>query len=154
MQGGTRIKIGSKYIGINEPTYVVAEAGVNHNNSLKRAKELIVKAAKAGADAIKFQTYKAERLVTKKAPRFWDWKGEPKKHGTQHDSYATMDVDQFPLKHYPELIRTCKQHRIEFLSTPFDEISADALVKLGMKAIKIFSFSLPHFSFFFFFFYF
>ncbi|HEY4514264.1 MAG TPA: N-acetylneuraminate synthase family protein [Candidatus Paceibacterota bacterium] len=137
MQGETRIKIGSKYIGINEPTYVVAEAGVNHNNSLKRAKELIVKAAKAGADAIKFQTYKAERLVTKKAPRFWDWKGEPKKHGTQHDSYATMDVDQFPLKHYPELIKTCKQNRIEFLSTPFDEISADALVKLGMKAIKV-----------------
>lgn len=132
-----RIKIGKKYISSNDPTYVVAEAGVNHNNSLSRAKELIQKAARAGADAIKFQTYKAGRLVTKQAPRFWEWKGEKKKDGTQHDSYATMDVDQFPLKHYPELIRTCKRYGIEFLSTPFDEDSADALVKLGMKAIKV-----------------
>lgn len=132
-----RIKIGTKYISPHDPTYIIAEAGVNHNNSLKRAKELIVKAAKAGADAIKFQTYKAGKLVTKTAPRFWEWKGEPKRHGTQHDSYATMDVDRFPLKHYPELIRTCKRHNIEFLSTPFDEESADALVKLGMKAIKV-----------------
>lgn len=132
-----RIKIGNKYIGLYEPTYIIAEAGVNHNNSLNRAKELIIKAANAGADAIKFQTYKAARLVTKTAPRFWEWKGEPKKHGTQYDSYATMDVDQFPLKHYPELIRTCKKHNIEFLSTPFDEDSAYALVKLGMKAIKV-----------------
>ena len=132
-----RIKIGTKYIGLYEPTYIVAEAGVNHNNSLNRAKELIRKAAKAGADAIKFQTYKAGKLVTKTAPRFWEWKGEKKKDGTQHDSYATMDVDQFPLKHYPELIKTCRKHNIEFLSTPFDEDSADALVKLGMKAIKV-----------------
>ena len=132
-----RIKVGKRYIGPNDPTYVIAEAGVNHNNSLKRAKELIVKAAKSGADAIKFQTYKADRLVTKKAPRFWEWDGEPISDGTQHDSYETMDVSKFPLKHYPELIKTCKKHDIEFLSTPFDEDSADALIKLGMKAIKV-----------------
>ena len=133
----TRIKVGNKYIGRNEPTYIVAEAGVNHNNSLKRAKDLIKEAARAGADAIKFQTYKAEKLVTKTAPRFWKWEGEPKKQGTQYDSYATMDVDKFPLKYYPELIKTSRAHNIEFLSTPFDEESADQLVKLGMKAIKV-----------------
>ena len=51
-QSPIRVKVGNKYIGQNEPAYVVAEAGVNHNNSLKRAKDLIIEAAKAGADAI------------------------------------------------------------------------------------------------------
>ncbi|MFA5942625.1 MAG: N-acetylneuraminate synthase family protein [Candidatus Paceibacterota bacterium] len=130
-----KIFIGKRAIGDNEPAYIVAEAGVNHNGSLARAKELIRKAAEAGADAIKFQTYKADKLVTKTAPRFWDWKGEEKKKGTQHDSYALLD--KFPLKHYPELIKTCRKYGIEFLSTPFDEESADALVKFGMRVIKV-----------------
>ena len=131
------VKIGGCKIGSGQPCFIIAEAGVNHNNSLARAKDLIKKAAIAGADAIKFQTYKAERLTTKVAPRFWEWKGEPIKKGTQYDSYRTMDVDKFPLKHYPELIKTCKKYGIEFISTPFDEDSADALVKFGMKAIKV-----------------
>lgn len=130
-----KIFIGKRTIGDDEPAYIIAEAGVNHNGSLVRAKELIRKAAEAGADAVKFQTYKADKLVTKTAPRFWNWKGEEKKTGTQHDSYSLLDT--FPLKHYPELIKTCKKYGIEFLSTPFDEESADALVKFGMKAIKV-----------------
>ena len=129
------IRIGKKTVGDGHPAYVIAEAGVNHNGSLARAKDLIKKAAAAGADAVKFQTYKADKLVTKRAPRFWDWKGEEKKKGTQHDSYSLLD--KFPLKHYPELIKTCKKYGVEFLSTPFDEESADALVKFGMKAIKV-----------------
>ena len=80
------LKIGNKYIGINSPTYVVLEAGVNHNGSYERAIELIDKAHEAGADAIKFQTYKAETLVTKEAPKFWDWKGD-KEMKTQFDAY-------------------------------------------------------------------
>ena len=131
----TKIFIGKRAIGSDEPTYVIAEAGVNHNGSLARAKELIRKAAEAGADAIKFQTYTAGKLVTKTAPRFWDWKGEENKKGTQYDSYSL--IDKFPLKYYPELIKTCRKCNIEFISTPFDEESADALVKFGMKAIKI-----------------
>lgn len=129
------VQIGKRTVGAGFPTYVIAEAGVNHNGSLARAKQLIREAAKAGADAIKFQTYKADKLVTKKAPRFWNWEGEERKNGTQHDSYSLLD--KFPLKHYPELIELCKQEGIEFLSTPFDEESADALVKFGMKAIKV-----------------
>ena len=143
----SRIQIGKKFVGPNDPAYVIAEAGVNHNNSLKRAKDLIKKAASAGANAIKFQTYKAERLTTKTAPRFWEWKGEPIKKGTQYDSYRTMDIDKFPLKYYPELIKTCRKYGIEFLSTPFDEESADALVKLGMKAIKVSSSDLTNLPF-------
>ncbi len=129
------IRIGKRTIGNGFPAYVIAEAGVNHNGSLIRAKELIRKAAANGADAIKFQTYTAGKLVTKSAPRFWNWKGEAKKNGTQYDSYSLLDG--FPMKHYPALIRECKKHGIEFLSTPFDEDSALQLVKFGMKAIKI-----------------
>src|SRR3989338_815855 len=129
------IQVGKKTIGKNHPAYIIAEAGVNHNNSLELAKKLIVTAAEAGADAIKFQTYQAEKLVTKTAPRFWEWGGEEKPDGTQFDSYKTMD--KFPREYYPELFHTCEEHGIEFLSTPFDDDSADFLVKLGMKAIKV-----------------
>jgi N,N'-diacetyllegionaminate synthase len=129
------VEIGNRKIGRNQPTYVVAEAGVNHNGSLDRARDLIAAAAKAGADAIKFQTYKAEKLVTKSAPRFWRWDGEEKQDGTQYDSYSRLD--KFPLEAYPDLIESCKDNGIEFLSTPFDEASADALIRFGMKAIKI-----------------
>lgn len=130
-----KIKISKKYIGPDEPAYIVAEAGVNHNNSLALAKKLISTAAKAGVDAVKFQTYKAEKLVTKTAPRFWEWEGEEKKDGTQYDSYSAMD--KFPLKYYPELLKTCREYGVDFISTPFDEDSADFLIKLGMPAVKI-----------------
>lgn len=130
-----KIKIGKRDIGIGEPIYIIAEAGVNHNGSLERAKELIVKAAEAGATAIKFQTYKAEKLVTKTAPRFWDWEGEEKPDGTQYESYSKLD--KLPEDTYPKIIETCKKNNIEFLSTPFDDESADFLENLGIKAFKI-----------------
>jgi len=130
-----KIQIGKRFISQEEPTYVIAEAGVNHNGLLDRAKELIKKAAEAGADAVKFQTYKAEKLVTKKAPRFWNWEGEEKKDGSQYDSYS--ELDKFPMEYYPELIQTCDDCGVEFLSTPFDEESADKLIEYGMRAIKI-----------------
>ena len=130
-----QIKIGKKNISPSHPACIVAEAGVNHNNDLGRAKELIVSAAKAGVDAVKFQTYKAGRLVTKTAPRFWEWEGEENPNGTQYDSYSTMD--QLPLEVYPELVKTCEENGVEFMSTPFDDDSADFLIKLGMKAMKV-----------------
>lgn len=129
------IKVGKKIIGPEYPVYVVAEAGVNHNNDLSRAKELIVTAARAGVDAVKFQTYKAGRLVTKTAPRFWEWEGEENPEGTQFDSYSTMD--KLPFEVYPELIKTCEENGVEFLSTPFDDESADFLIRLGMRAVKV-----------------
>lgn len=129
------IKVGKKIIGPGYPAYIVAEVGVNHNNDPERAKELIRSAARAGVDAVKFQTYTAGRLVTKTAPRFWEWEGEEKPDGTQHDSYSTMD--RLPLDVYPELIKICEENGVEFMSTAFDDDSLDFLVKLGMKAIKV-----------------
>lgn len=107
---------------------------MNHNGSIKRAKELIIKAAKAGADAIKFQTYTADDLVIKGVPKFWNWEGD-KDRQTQYDAYKK--IGGFPLENYPKLIEICKNNNIEFLSTPFSIKSADYLVSIGMKAIKV-----------------
>lgn len=116
-------------------TVVIAEAGVNHLGRMDYAEELIKTASRAGADIIKFQTYKASKLVTKNAPRFWDWEGEKEKDGSQFDSYSNLD--SFERKDYASLIELCKKYNIEFMSTPFDEDSAEMLVDLGMKGFKI-----------------
>ncbi len=114
---------------------VIAEAGVNHNNSLKIAKKLIRAAKNAGANIIKFQTYKAEKLVSRKAPRFWNWSGEVKQKGTQYDSYKRLD--KFGFEEYRKLKKLCDKYEIEFMSTPFDNESADMLQKIGVKGFKV-----------------
>lgn len=126
------IKIGNKTIG-NEP-YVIAEFGVNHNGSLERAFEGIKKAAIAGADAIKFQTYTADELVVKGTPKFWDWEGD-KQHESQYDAYKA--IGGAPYEWYPQIMKCCEENNIEFLSTPFSIEAADYLNKIGMKAFKI-----------------
>jgi len=99
------------------------------------AEELIKTAKRAGADIVKFQTYKANKLTTKEAPRFWDWDGEEKKDGTQYDSYSKLD--SFDKEEYENLIELCKKYEIEFMSTPFDNDSAKMLVDIGMKGFKV-----------------
>lgn len=126
------MKIGNKTIG--ERPYIIAEAGVNHNGSLERAKELILAAVTAGADAIKFQTYTADELVIKGTPKFWDWEGD-KHFKTQYDAYNALGG--FPYENYPELMKMCEDNGIEFLSTPFSFEAADKLNNMGMKAFKI-----------------
>ncbi|MFA7254794.1 MAG: N-acetylneuraminate synthase [Candidatus Omnitrophota bacterium] len=115
-------------------TYIIAEAGVNHNGSLKTALRLIDEAKKAGADAIKFQTFRAEDLVTAMTPKA----AYQSRNRTSGTSQLTMlkklelsDHDHEKLYHH------AKKWGIEFLSTPFDIRSLDFLVKLGIKKIKI-----------------
>ena len=98
-------------------------------------RDRIKTAARAGADIIKFQTYKASKLVTKNAPRFWDWEGEHDKEGSQYDSYSNLDSFERP--EYEALIKLCSKYDIEFMSTPFDNDAADMLVDIGMKGFKI-----------------
>lgn len=126
-------------------TVVIAEAGVNHLGRLDYAEELIKTAARAGADIIKFQTYKADKLSTKDAPRFWNWEGEEKKSGSQHDSYSKLD--SFERAQYIQLIELCKKYNITFLSTPFDVESVDMLVDIGMGGFKIASCDLTNLPF-------
>lgn len=127
-------KIGNVVFG-GDRTVIIAEAGVNHLGRMDYAEELIKTAARAGADVIKFQTYKAKNLTTLNAPRFWNWEGEQKTEGSQFDSYSILD--SFEKKEYLALIALCKKYNIEFMSTPFDEEAVDMLVDIGMKGFKI-----------------
>jgi sialic acid synthase SpsE len=127
-----------------EKTVIIAEAGVNHNGNLNLAYKLIRSAKRAGADIIKFQTYKANLLTTKKAPRFWSWSGEVKKGGTQYDSYSRLD--SFSKIEYQKIIKECKRVGIEFMSTPFDIASAKMLRNIGMKGYKIASCDITNFQ--------
>ncbi len=96
---------------------LIAEAGVNHNGSLLIGKKLIDAAKRAGADCIKFQTYKASKLTTKNAERFWSWDGELKKRGTQFDSYSYLD--KFDFNQYKYLFNYCKKKKYRISIYPF-----------------------------------
>ena len=133
------IKIGNKVIGEDYPTFVIAEAGCNHDCILERGKQLIIMAAENGADAIKFQTFKADKLVTKTVPRFWE---QNKPGTTQISLYETQD--DLTKDEYLELVDTCKKKNIIFLSTPFDEDSVDFLEELNVPAYKIASTDLTN----------
>lgn len=129
------INIGTRILGDYAAPYIIAEAGVNHNNDLKQAIHLVDVAADAGADAIKFQTYRAEDLVVRDAPRFWSWEGEEKRDGNQFDSYSRLD--KLPWSDYSKISDHCERRGIEFLSTPFSIDALEMLDDLGMKAVKI-----------------
>jgi sialic acid synthase SpsE len=116
-------------------TAVIAEAGVNHLGSFDYASKLILAAKAAGADIIKFQTYKADRLTTKDAPRFWSWNGEVEENGSQFDSYSKLDG--FGLPEYVKLKSMADAAGIEFMSTPFDNDSVDLLEAVGVNGYKI-----------------
>lgn len=112
--------------------YVIAEAGVNHEGSMEIAKRLIDEALEGGADAIKFQTYKAETLASKDSPAYWDTTKEP----TQSQYELFRKHDSFWKKEFEELKTYCDRAGIAFLSTPFDTSSAIFLNDL-MPAFKI-----------------
>jgi len=128
------IQIGNNFVGNNHPVYIVAEAGCNHDRKLEQGFKLIEEAAKSGADAIKFQTFKAGKLVTKDSPQWWI--PEDQRQGKkQIDLYKTQDV--FGFEEYKKLAEHCEKCGITFLSTPFDEESADLLEEIGVPAYKI-----------------
>jgi N-acetylneuraminate synthase len=111
---------------------VIAEAGVNHEGEMDLAKRLIDEAAHGGAHAIKFQTYKAERLASRESPSYWDLEKEP----TRNQVELFKKYDKFWKKEYEQLKIECEKTGIEFLSTPFDTEAADFLNDL-MPAFKI-----------------
>jgi len=116
-------------------TIIIAEAGVNHNGNIETAKKLIKKAAEAGADFVKFQTFKADSLVSKKAKKAkYQLSAE---NSDEKDQYTMLKQLEIPLDWYPILINFCKKNGIKFLSTGFDEKSIDYLNSLNMSYIKI-----------------
>ena len=117
--------------GIRKP-YIIAEAGVNHEGSMELAKRLIDEAQEGGAQAIKFQTYKAETIASKDSPYYWDIEKEPTR--SQYELFKKYD--RFWKKEYEALKKHCDHAGIEFLSTPFDAESARFLNDL-MPVFKI-----------------
>lgn len=122
--------------------YIIAEAGVNHEGSMDLAKRLIDEAAEGGAQAIKFQTYKADTIASKDSPYYWDLSKEPTR--SQHELF--QKYDKFWKKEYEELKKYCDQAGIEFMSTPFDAESARFLNDL-MPVFKISSSDITNFPF-------
>lgn len=114
--------------------FIIAEAGVNHNGSLYLAKKLIDIAADAGADAVKFQTFKADRIVVKSAEKANYQKQATDKRESQYEMIKKLELNEVM---HNELINHCKQKSIIFLSTPFDYDSIELLDSLGLKIFKI-----------------
>ena len=110
------LKIGNRIINENSKPYFIAEIGVNHEGSVSLAKKMIRQAKSAGMNAVKFQTYKAENLVIKKSPAYWDLK----KESTRSQFELFKKLDKFKRENYLELYEYCKKIKIDFLSTPFD----------------------------------
>ena len=120
-------------IGPDNDPYFIAEAGVNHNGNLDLAEELIDVAASAGADAVKFQTFSAERLVTEHAETA-DYQKEQTDFETQQEMLQQYELGRGD---HVQLMQYSNEQDITFLSTPFDSESADLLNELDLPAIKI-----------------
>ena len=118
-----KIKFGDRAVGKSDLPYVIAEIGVNHEGSLATAKLLIESAKRGGADAAKFQTYKAGLIASKFSPSYWDTSKEPTT--SQYELFTKYD--SFGEAEYKELAQHCKKHEIEFVSTPFDLGAVDML---------------------------
>ena len=119
---------------MTDRVFIIAEAGVNHNGSIQLAKKLIDKAVFSGADAVKFQTFKAKNVVSKSAPKADYQKQTTNSRESQFDMIKRLELDE---RAHKELIAYCKEANITFLSTPFDLDSVDLLNELGLQIFKI-----------------
>jgi len=128
------IQIAGRLVGPGQPCFIIAEAGVSHNGDLKMARQLVDVAAEAGADAVKFQTFKAERLVTTGAPKADYQVVTTGTDESQLDMLRRLELSDEDQK---VLFKYCEDQGITCLSTPFDEISADFLDSLGVPAFKV-----------------
>ncbi|UCC53536.1 MAG: N-acetylneuraminate synthase family protein, partial [Anaerolineaceae bacterium] len=113
---------------------IVAEAGVNHNGSPELALRLVDAAAEAGADAVKFQTFKADRLVTPTAPKAAYQIQATDKAESQYEMLGRLELSP---ETYSDLMAHCQKRNILFMSSPFDEESADFLEELGVAVFKV-----------------
>ncbi|HBL22509.1 MAG TPA: N-acetylneuraminate synthase [Deltaproteobacteria bacterium] len=114
--------------------FIIAEAGVNHNGSLAIAKKMVDAAKACGADAVKFQAFRADRLVSRTAPKAAYQKKACGADETQLEMLRRLELT--PAGHQ-SLFRHCLARRILYLASPFDQASADDLAALGMKAFKV-----------------
>jgi len=132
----SEVKVGKRAIGRGNPTFIIAEVGSNHNRDLEKARKLVQIAAQSGADAVKFQTFIAERLVAK---------SESLPDGT--NLCELFGKYELPHEWHKDLFDYAHSLDIEFLSSPFDFESVDLLDELGVPAFKIASGDLSNLPF-------
>jgi len=118
---------------IKNKCFIIAEAGVNHNGDIDIAKQLVDKAYESGADAIKFQTFKAENLVTKNAPKA-EYQKSTTGDGNQFEMLKKLELSK---KDHIVLKKYCEEKGIIFISTPFDFESVDLLEKIDVPLYKV-----------------
>ena len=114
--------------------YIIAEAGVNHNGNLENALELIKQAKNAGADCVKFQTFKADQIVTINSPKANYQLKVTDKNETQFEMLKSLELDY---DDYKKIISCCNDFEIDFLSTPYNFSDVDFLESLNVKGYKI-----------------
>jgi N,N'-diacetyllegionaminate synthase len=128
------IDIANHKIGPGQPCFIIAEAGVNHNGDLEMAYKLVDVAVEAQADAVKFQTFKAEKVVTTYAPKAAYQKQTTHPQESQLEMLKGLELSY---NDFRQLKNYCDRQNIIFLSTPFDEESTNFLDDLGISAFKI-----------------
>lgn len=115
-------------------TFIIAEAGVNHNGSVVLAKKLVDTAIDAGCDAVKFQTFKAKNLVSRQAQKA-DY--QKKSTDANESQFEMLEKLEFSYEYFKDLKSYCDRNNIMFLSSPFDIESIDFLAELGLSIFKI-----------------
>ena len=128
------IDIKNYKIGENEPVFIIAEVGVNHNGDLELAKKLIREAARCGANCVKFQTFQAEKLVLQNAPKANYQLKTTAKNESQLEMLKKLEMN---VDKYNEIIKCCKQEGVLFISTPYNTEDVDFLEDLGVSAFKL-----------------
>ena len=128
------MKIKNKLLNKNGKCFIIAEAGVNHNGDLDLAKKLVDVAKKSGADAIKFQTFTAGKLVTESAPMA---EYQKKNIGKTESQYEMLKKLELKPEYHKILFDYAKRKGIMFISTPFDEDAIDFLDELGVDVFKV-----------------
>jgi len=138
------VKINDRLIGDGNPCFIIAEAGCNHNQSIEIARKLVDSAVASGADAVKFQTYKSEKLYSRKTPMMEHFR---KRMGLSEDAtmFDLIKMTELPFDMHQEIVEYCYGQNIPFMSTPFDEESVEFLENFNVPAYKIASFEMTHY---------
>tara|TARA_A100001388_G_scaffold250048_1_gene211116 strand:+ start:1026 stop:2087 length:1062 start_codon:yes stop_codon:yes gene_type:complete len=135
------LKIGEIEIGINKPPFVIAEAGANHNGSIELAFKLIEKAKEAGANCIKFQTFKTE-LFCEDNNKLYEYEVHGKKFvQSEFEMFKNLEFD---IKEWERIIKCCKEKGIKFMTTIQDPEILDQMLDLGIDSIKVGSDDFDH----------
>lgn len=129
---------------MNKKVFIIAEAGVNHNGDITLAKKMINVAKECGVDAVKFQSFSAEKLLSKHAPKAEYQKCTSNSKESQFDMIKKLELTY---EDHITLIEYCNKNKIEFISTPFDMGSLDMLIDLGVRVLKISSGDITNYPF-------